>query len=222
MTIIMGDLNAKIGRKKYTDINGLEARNERGDRLKDFKEEEEFVILNTFFELPLRRLCTWISPQDRPGNVVRNQIDYMLVNKRFRNSCLSVKTYPGADISSDHHPLAGRFRIKLKKVKKKPPRRRWDMKKLKEKETKEHVKKLLAEECERLDMTNNTKETLKKITKTFNAHGDEHLVAKNEQRKGWMTNNILQLMEKRRKMKNNETKNIQRQIRREIKIAKEN
>lgn len=43
----------------------------------------------------------------------------MLVNKRFRNSFTSVKTYPGTGIESDHKPLVGVIRTKLKNIKKK-------------------------------------------------------------------------------------------------------
>lgn len=63
-----------------------------------------------------RKLYTWKSPLDKPGKVVRNQIDYILVNQRFRNSYIAVKTYPGADIQSDHVPLVGTFKIRMKKI----------------------------------------------------------------------------------------------------------
>lgn len=33
---------------------------------------------------------------------MRNQIDYILINNRFRNSFISIKTFPVANISSDH------------------------------------------------------------------------------------------------------------------------
>lgn len=74
-----------------------------------FVEDKDLVVLNTFFKLPSRRLYTWSSPHDQPGDIARNQIDYMCIKKRFRNSCLRVKTYPGADIESDHDSLVGIF-----------------------------------------------------------------------------------------------------------------
>lgn len=86
--------------------------------MKLFIEEEELIILNTFFKLPPRRLYTWTSPKDQPGGIFRNQIDYILIPKRFRNSYLGVKTYPGADIESDHCPVVGEFRVRLKRCKK--------------------------------------------------------------------------------------------------------
>jgi len=81
---------------------GLEVRNDRGKRLIQFCQEEEFVITNTWYSLPNRRLYTWTSPQHTQNNIVRNQIDYILINRRFRSSNKSTKTYPG-DVHSDHN-----------------------------------------------------------------------------------------------------------------------
>ena len=46
-----------------------------------------------------------------PGDGVRNQIDYITANKRFRNSILQVKGYPGADGGSDHVPIVATLRM---------------------------------------------------------------------------------------------------------------
>ena len=46
---------------------------------------------------------------------MRNQIDY--INKRFRNSILQVKGYPGADGGSDHVPIVATLRMKLRMLK---------------------------------------------------------------------------------------------------------
>lgn len=82
---------------------GLGERNDRGELLSMFAEEQQLVVANTFFQLPPRRIYTWSSPADREDAIVRNQIDYILINSRYRNAFSSVKTYPGADIQSDHN-----------------------------------------------------------------------------------------------------------------------
>lgn len=56
---------------------------------------------------------------DKPGKIVRNQIDYILINKIFRNACLFLITYPSADVGSDHCPLVGIFKLRMKKISKK-------------------------------------------------------------------------------------------------------
>ena len=73
------------------------------------------VIMNTWFQQPLLRLYTWKSP----GDISRNQIDYIMINQRFKNCVKQARTYPGADINSDHNPVTINFKVKLKKIKKK-------------------------------------------------------------------------------------------------------
>ena len=46
-----------------------------------------------------------------------NQINYIMINTRFRNSVKQTKTYPGADIGSDHNPVVATVKINLKKDK---------------------------------------------------------------------------------------------------------
>ena len=82
--IAMGDFNAKVGCGEHLDITGQfgpGSRNERGSRLFQFCEENNMMIANTYFQHSKRILYTWRSP----GDNCRNQIDYILINKRFRS-----------------------------------------------------------------------------------------------------------------------------------------
>ena len=91
MLLVMGDWNAKIGCSVEQPVvggYGLESRNERGDLLVDWCRENSRVVTNTWFKNHPRRLYTWRSP----GDLTRNQIDYILSSKRFRNSILNCKT----------------------------------------------------------------------------------------------------------------------------------
>ena len=115
--IIMGDFNAKVGEGKEGDIAGqygLGERNERGERVIQFCTENQLAISNTYFQKPARKLYTWKSP----GDWCRNQIDYILIRKRFRNSIKNCQTYPGADINSDHNPVIANVKLNLKVIKK--------------------------------------------------------------------------------------------------------
>ena len=74
---IIGDLNAKVGSQETPGItgkSGLGIRNEAGQRLIDFCQENALVIANTLFQQHKRRLYTWTSPDGQQ----RNQIDYIL------------------------------------------------------------------------------------------------------------------------------------------------
>ena len=86
-------------------------RNEAGQRLIEFCQENALVIANTLFN-NTREDCTWTSPDGQH----QNQIDYILCSQRWRSSIQSTKTRPGADCGSDHELLIAKFRLKLKKV----------------------------------------------------------------------------------------------------------
>ena len=87
-------------------------RNEAGQRLIEFCQENALVIANTLFQQHKRRFYTWTSPDGQ----YQNQINYILCSQRWRNTIQSAKTRPGADCGSDHQLLIAKFRLKLKKV----------------------------------------------------------------------------------------------------------
>ena len=61
---IIGDWNAKVGSQtpEVTGKFGLGMRNEAGQRLIQFCQENALVIANTLFQQHKRRLYTWASP----------------------------------------------------------------------------------------------------------------------------------------------------------------
>ena len=114
--LIMGDLNAKIGEGREGEVVGpfgLGVRNEKGERLVEWCAEKGQVIENSFFSQHSKRLWIW----ENPGGQYKNQIDYVTINKRFRNAVTQCKTYPGADCGRrcDHTPVVAKIRVKLKK-----------------------------------------------------------------------------------------------------------
>jgi len=127
MLVVMGDWSAKIGqtniKSKIVGKFGLGERNERGDRLEDFCQANDFFISNTMFQQHPRRLWTWKSP----GDNARNQIDYILMKRRWRSSLFSARTRPGADCGSDHQLLVAHMRLKLKANKREVPPVRYDV-----------------------------------------------------------------------------------------------
>ena len=62
---ILGDWNAKVGSQETPGITGkfdLGVRNEAGQRLTEFCEQNALVNANTLFQQHKRRLYTWTSP----------------------------------------------------------------------------------------------------------------------------------------------------------------
>ena len=109
---IIGDWNAKVGTQETPGVRGkfgLGMRNEAGQRLIEFCQENALVIVNTFFQQNKRRLYTWTSPDGQH----RNQIDSILCSQRWTSSIQSAKTRLGADCGSDHELLIAKFRLKL-------------------------------------------------------------------------------------------------------------
>ena len=77
---IIGDGNAKVGSQETPEVTGkfgLGVRNEAGQRLIEFCQENALVITNTLFQQHKRRLYTWTSPDGQ----YQNQIDYILCSK---------------------------------------------------------------------------------------------------------------------------------------------
>ena len=87
---IIGDWNAKVGSQETPGVTGkfgFEMRNEAGQRLIEFCQENALVIANTLFQQHKRRLYTWTSPDGQH----RHQIDYILCSQRWRSSIQSAK-----------------------------------------------------------------------------------------------------------------------------------
>ena len=53
-----------------------------------------------------------------PGDRARNQIDYVTINERSRNSVTRAREFPDADCSSGHVPLVVDIRVHLNRPKK--------------------------------------------------------------------------------------------------------
>ena len=117
--IVQGDWNAKIGQDAYAHWTGTVGKfgvgetNDRGLRLLEFAKSHRLTIANTLFPHKLSRKTTWHAPNGQ----VHNQIDFILAPCRFKSSINKAKTrtYPGADIGSDHDLVLMVLKLKLRK-----------------------------------------------------------------------------------------------------------
>lgn len=120
ITLVLGDFNSKVGKETISNgvcgTHGLGNRNDSGEELIQFCQENEMIIANTWFQHHPRRIYTWISPDGK----TKNQIDYCLVPSRWKSSMKNVKTYPGADCGTDHQLLCAEVKLKLRNRTKKP------------------------------------------------------------------------------------------------------
>ena len=185
VTIIMGDFNAKVGNEMKEDIVGkfeLGIRKERGERLTKFYREHKFslAVYNTFFQLP-RRLYTWRSSADSPEYIVRNQIDYFIIQKSFQNAIKSLR------VSSDHNPVIGKIEIKLKKVRKKSSSQKPDIRKLKNKNTRTMIVNSFSTSMTNIAALDNPMEKWNKAKQTIGNIYEKQLKPTYHKKKEWMT-----------------------------------
>ena len=124
--IVIGDMNVKVGSAitgtSTYGICRLDNRNERGEFLIDFCETNNLILANTLLEQHPRRLYTWTLPDCTN----RNQIDYIMINQKWKSCLKDVRTLSGADFSSDHQLLAAWIQMRLKKITQPPTPLRLD------------------------------------------------------------------------------------------------
>ena len=119
--VVQGDWNAKIEedasknwKETYDQYCNPET-NERGLRLLEFASYNNLKVANTFGAHKPSRRWTWHSP----GGDYHNQIDYIMVKRRFQSSVNIAKTrfFPGAGIGSNHELVMMTFKLHLHRVK---------------------------------------------------------------------------------------------------------
>lgn len=71
----------------------------------------ELVITGTLFPHKTILKVTWVSP----GGNTMNQIDHVLISRRFRNLVKDTRVYRSADIRSDHHLVNTVVKLRLSK-----------------------------------------------------------------------------------------------------------
>nr|XP_027217645.1 craniofacial development protein 2-like [Penaeus vannamei] len=117
--LVLGDFNGRVSNRKEDNICGQfglgDARTDNGERIVEFCRRNKLLVANTWFQQKEKTRHTWTSPDGQ----TKNQIDYILVSARFRNSIRNCKSRPGAYCGSDHNPVIVNLNIRLKNIKKK-------------------------------------------------------------------------------------------------------
>jgi len=115
MLIVTGDMNAKVGNnntsfERVMGKHGLGQRNNNGERLCEICDMNELMITGTLFPHKTIHKATWTSPD----GVTKNQIDHILINRKFRNSVEDTRVFRSADIGSDHFLMCMKVKLRLK------------------------------------------------------------------------------------------------------------
>lgn len=147
MKIILGDFNGKIGKERiYHPTTGRHSLHDNtssnGTKLIEFATAKEMVISSTYFPHKRIHKGTWKSPDGR----IVNQIDHMLVDKRYASHIIDVKTKRGANVDSDHFLVTAKVRTKIAHRRRKPeePKTKiWNSERLKDEETRGRFEELV-------------------------------------------------------------------------------
>ena len=109
--------------------------NENGERLIEFCALNDHVIGGTLFKHRHIHKLTWISPNGRD----HNQIDHIIVNRRYKRSLLNTRAMKGVDANSDYQLVLSRVKLKLCRAKRegKGGRKLYDTIKLRDQQVKE-------------------------------------------------------------------------------------
>ena len=97
----------------------------------EFTKFNNLVLTNTLHPQKPSWKATWHSPDGK----THNMINHILMNKCFQSSVNvpQTRTFPGADIGSDHDVVLTSVRLKLKKMwKRKSLRIKFDLEKLRD------------------------------------------------------------------------------------------
>lgn len=117
---IYKDYDAQVGRENiFKPIVGKESlhqeSNNNGMRLISLCTDKGLVISSTHFQRKDIYKYTWIAP----GGQYKSQIDHVVIEKRFKSSINSVRSYRGADGDTDHYLVISSLKVKLS--------RQWNM-----------------------------------------------------------------------------------------------
>ena len=88
MLVIGGDMNAQIGKNGNNKYSLHNTSNRNGQHLTDFMIENRLACLNTNYQKREGKLWTYTY-----ANNTKAQIDYVLINKKWKNSAMNCEAY---------------------------------------------------------------------------------------------------------------------------------
>ena len=109
--VIGGDMNAQIGKNGNNKYSLHNTSNRNGQHLTDFMIENRLACLNTNYQKTEGKLWTYTYT-----NNSKAQIDYVLINKKWKNSAMNSEAYSSFEgVPSDHRIVTAKIRLSLRK-----------------------------------------------------------------------------------------------------------
>ena len=111
MLFIGGDINAQIGKNRNNKYSLHNTSNRNRQHLTDFMIENILTGLNTNYQKREGKLWTYSY-----ANNSKAQIDYVFINKKWKNSEMNCEAYSSfKGVSSDHRIVQAKIRLSLRK-----------------------------------------------------------------------------------------------------------
>ena len=109
--VIGGDMNAQNGKNGNNRHSFHNTSNRNGQHLTDFMMENRLTCLNSNYQKREGKLWTY-----KYANNSKAQIDYVLINKKWKNSAMNCEAYPSFEgVSSDHRIVTAKIRLSLRR-----------------------------------------------------------------------------------------------------------
>ncbi|XP_073820509.1 uncharacterized protein [Musca autumnalis] len=198
--MILGDFNAKVGNDNTNlqHIMGKHAlpsdRNDNGKRLVELCANNDLFIGGTRFPHKRIHKYTWESP----NGSTRNQIDHILISRRYHNSLLDVRTRRGADIFSDHNLLVAQIRLRPSAIESQRKRNtKLNIEGLENGEMRHNYVSCLNNEL----LKHNHPHTLEDVTHACRIAAEKTIGLKNREKKPWISPRTWEAIERRRALK---------------------
>ena len=111
MLVIGRDMNAQIGKNRNNKYSLHNTSNRNGQHLTDFMIENRLACLNTNYQKREGKLWTYMH-----ANNTKALIDYVLINKKWKNSAMNCEAYSSFEgVSTDHRIVTVKIRLSLRK-----------------------------------------------------------------------------------------------------------
>ena len=109
--VIGGDMNAQIGKNRKNKYSLHKTSNTNGQHLTDFMMENRLTCLNTNYQKREGKLWTYTY-----ANNMKAQIDYVFINKKWKNSAMNCEAYSSFEgVSSDNRIVTAKIRRSIRK-----------------------------------------------------------------------------------------------------------
>jgi len=178
--------------------------NDNGVRLVYFATSKNLVVKSTMFSHRNIHKYTWTSPDGK----THNQIDHVLIDRRWHSSALDVQSLRGADCDTDHHLVIAKVREGIAVGKQAAQRfdmQRFNLRKLNEPEVREQYQIEITNRFAALENVNDDEDinrTWENIKENIQTSAEESLgLHKLKQNKPWFDEECLGFLAQRKRAK---------------------